>query len=654
MKIYPEKYDKLEVTPAERRLMRRFDQALPSNSLAYFLLRVNPRKRAMKGNKAELWNMLIMTEGILFMRHMTQAEPQHVRTIIGAYSNPVIFNSWDKDIRTQLERSQYLVDPDTKKLRFAINMLVIFSEVSSSAVLAELPTEQQAFCHRHVLFKDDIDEIRVKGKDKLLEYLAPAEFIQEEDINSIFQRLCPENTIPRKVVTVDKEDAKVQLASGKLQAEDRAVMSYRLDDWQINTINRIGRGNQLILACAGSGKSVLLISKCFKLAALNPTEKFLLTCYNANLRDYYQWVIDQAGFREKNVTCNSFYSLCSKLLKDNGRPLPPKGDGYFEALFNEAREVLAKGDIKERYSGIFIDEIQVFDPKWYQFCFDLLKDKADDNHFFTIAGDKSQDIKNNIKRGKAPWQGHGEPYPEYRGRTMHIKRNYRNSKPINDAIDRYIECAQRVGSKIGVDFAEDPELFLRGEAYKPGNAPVLVELQKYTNDAEVEAICDAVQRLLQSGYSTVDIGIVFYNTRNACVSSAWRSSSYNLLEPLEKEFSRRGWSEPVVLMSNRRNNDGYGARTGVTIATIQGALGLDFRAIILAGLMPLGEREKASCLADFSKATGKDLEDKQDAFRQNVNYLYTGCSRAKDELTIILSAPKGESMYMDLLRESMK
>jgi len=47
------------------------------------------------------------------------------------------------------------------------------------------------------------------------------------------------------------------------------------------------------------------------------------------------------------------------------------------------------------------------------------------------------------------------------------------------------------------------------------------------------------------------------------------------------------------------------------------------------------------------------LPEKLEAFKKNINFLYTGCTRAKDELTIILSAPKGESIYMDLVRQSM-
>lgn len=87
----------------------------------------------------------------------------------------------------------------------------------------------------------------------------------------------------------------------------------------------------------------------------------------------------------------------------------------------------------------------------------------------------------------------------------------------------------------------------------------------------------------------------------------------------------------------------------MTITTIEGALGLDFKAVILAGLLPLGSHEGVQKSSDFTYMT----EEKKEAFKRNINYLYTGCTRAKDQLFVILSAERGESVYMDLIRDSM-
>ena len=155
-------------------------------------------------------------------------------------------------------------------------------------------------------------------------------------INNIFQRLCPEITIPRKIILDEYQH--VDGVDGCLTTVDRSVQSYRLEPEQINLVNRIAKGNQLILACAGSGKSVILISKCFKLASLNPKEKFLITCYNRNLSDYYHWAIAQASFRDKNVVASSFFSLCIDLLQKNNIPVPSNGD--YDEIFRTANSAL--------------------------------------------------------------------------------------------------------------------------------------------------------------------------------------------------------------------------------------------------------------------------------------------------------------------------
>lgn len=654
MQIYPEKYDKLDLSTGERSFLRTIERAFAVDELAYYVLQINPRKRDSGQGTAELFDMLLVPEGIILLRFFDTNDPLVVSTTIKAMGNKFVYTVLEGDIRSKLEESNYLVR-ESGNLRFALNISFAFPNMDFSQVESELSEDEKAFCSKHVLFKNDIHFLRKEGKKLLLTRLSPADEIEEKIVNNIFQRLCPEITIPRKFILDDH--ANISIKEAALSQMDRAVQSYRLDKWQIDIVNRINKGNQLILACAGSGKSVLLISKCFKLASLNPCENFLITCYNRNLNNYYQWAISQAGFIDKNVKCTTFLGLCKQLLESNGLSIPARipqqQDDYYDRLFEKANDALANGQIKERFYGIFIDEVQIFKPEWYRFCFNLLKSKNDSDHYFVIAGDKSQDIKNNIKHGKAPWQGGGSDYPEYRGKTLPIETNYRNSKPINDAIDRYVNHAKALGAKIGVDFASDLELFLRGTAYRPGSAPKLCMVKELSNEGEAETICSAIKDFLQKGYSEVDIAVIVYNRRQKFTTKGWKTHNYNLLPYIKQIFYKENWEAPSILIPGESEGATYGSRRGVTIATIEGSLGLDFRAVILAGLRPLGSHEKAQVIEDFEGLTQEQMEEKQDAFKKNINFLYTGCTRAKDELTIILSAPKGESIYMDLLRDSM-
>lgn len=650
MEIYPEKYDQLELTSNERSFLRTVGRAF-DDELGYYVLHINPRKIGLEGGKPELFNLLICKEGLLLLRFFDIDNVNVVKMTIELNAQRGVFDKIEDDIYEKLKGNRYLLD-SSGDLLFNFNICFVFPEIESLQILSLLTPAAKVFAGKHILFKDTILAVRKEGERVLKGYISRRNFIEEKIINNIFQRLCPEITIARKYILND--DVSVTTNDKSVDGSDRSVLSYRLDFSQINIINKIKKGDQLILACAGSGKSVLLISKCFKLASLNPAEDFLITCYNRNLNNYYQWAIAQAGFLNKNVKCQTFFGLLRNLLDSNHIQKPAMhnrdSNEYFDALFRVANEALEKGRIKERFTGIFIDEIQIFKPEWYRFCFNLLKNKNPVNHFFVIAGDKSQDIKNHIKSGKAPWQGNGDGYPEYRGKTLPIEINYRNSKPINDAVDKFVEKAKEFGERIGVDLSSDPELFLRGTAYREGNFPEIIELRDFSNEGEAEAICNAVKNLIDNkDMSEVDIAIILYNRIGQNTHSGWKTKFYNLLPYIKQRFYSYGWEDPAVLISGESNGATYGSRTGVTITTIEGSLGLDFRAVILAGLRPLGSHEGGQTNNDFSNLT---LE-KKDAYKKNINFIYTGCTRAKDELSIVLSAKKGESVYMDLIRNSM-
>lgn len=654
VQVYPEKYDQLGLSVDEKSFLRTVERAFSDEAMAYYVLHINPRRKDAGGGAPELFNLLLVNKGILLF-HFLGITDSVVQMTIRTLGNPIVYGTLKNDIIKRLEESRYLTD-ERGKLRFSVNICFVLPKVDKAEVVVGLSENECQFCEEHVLFKDTITQLRKEGSDALKHYFDEADELEEGLVNNVFQRLCPEITIPRKYI-LDEYEATAGV-DGALDTTDRAVQSYRLDNKQINIINKIAKGNQLILACAGSGKSILLISKCFKLASLNPREEFLITCYNRNLNYYYQWAIAQAGFLDKNVRCSSFFSLCRFLLESNGIAIPSANyrdqNAYYDSLFEAANNALSEGRISQRFYGIFIDEVQIFRPEWYRFCFNLLKSKNADDHFFIIAGDKSQDIKNNIKQGKAPWQGGGAAYPEYRGKTLPIETNYRNSKPINDAIDSYVAAAKEMGGRLGVDLTADPELYLRGTAYREGNSPTLVELSDLSNEGEAKAIGDAVRDLIETkGLSEVDIAIILYN-RRGYTTKGWKTHYYQLLPYIRQYFFAQGWEDPTILISGESQGATYGSRRGVTIATIEGSLGLDFRAVVLAGLRPLGTHEKARTMGEFTKATLDQLPEKLEAFKKNVNFLYTGCTRAKDELTIILSAPKGESIYMDLLRQSMQ
>ena len=92
----------------------------------------------------------------------------------------------------------------------------------------------------------------------------------------------------------------------------------------------------------------------------------------------------------------------------------------------------------------------------------------------------------------------------------------------------------------------------------------------------------------------------------------------------------------------------YGYRQGVTLCTVNSALGLDFKAVIICGLKSMG--------VHWSSNTEKSLldidEEKENDFIKNINTLYTGCTRARDELYIIVTEEESKSIYSKILIEA--
>lgn len=656
MQIFPEKYDQLMLSVDERSFLRTIEHAFSEDDNVYFVLHVNPRKRVSSAGKAELFNLLVLHEGIILFYFLGNVDSSSAIAILNGMMQAQVIRRMEDDIKNCLCKSRYLTN-ERGESQYSVKVCLVLPGLEHSAVSHRAPKLQLP--ESVVLFKEDIQKIREDRAEAVKRLLMPQKTIgyDEEIVNCIFQRLCPEITIPKRVWAEAQEAVSFQ--DNPLTEADRSVKSYRLDKRQIDIVNRIAPGHQLILACAGSGKSVLLIAKCFKLAALNPTKQFLITCYNKNLCNYYQWAIAQAGFTDRNVKCTTFLGLCNQLLDSNLITKPYSGamnDEYYHKLFSAAKNALWSKRIKERFFGIFIDEVQIFEPEWYRFCFQLLQSKKPNEYYFTIAGDKSQDIKNRIKSGNAPWQGGGEGYPEYRGKSIAIEINYRNSKPINMAIDRFVSFAKEYGEQIGADLTSDPELFLRGVSVREGRDPTLIELSKYSNEGEVEAIVREIQRLLDLGLSEVDIAVILYNqsySKLNWIIPGWETRDYHLLGLLKNAFERKDWEPPAVLTSANSQGETYGSRRGVTIATIEGALGLDFQAVILAGLRPLGAYEKVVKKDQFFQGSEEDRREKRDAYKKYINLVYTGCTRARDELSIVLSAPKGCSVYMDIIRRSI-
>jgi hypothetical protein len=653
MDSLPSEYKDLELTKVEKILVR---TVLSQDQYGFIIIKANPSM--MDGDSM---HVLITKQGVLMIKTLEVINEASIFELaMKAYISSIHTKSADF-ISKKLLNNKSLVDADGN-IKFRFNIIYLFSEFDRAAAEKNTVSEEiKRFLADNCLFVEEISYIRNNFEDFLKKYLSKTIIpvsgdkidINDFTINSIIQRIAPEYVTVRISslnITASSEPG-VSEELLVVNENDDVVKAYRLDKDQINIVNKINKGEKLILACAGSGKSVLLISKCFKAASMNPNKKFLITCFNKNLQSLYTWFIDIAGLRAKNVQCMTFHKLCKTLLIESGyKHIGDKPDEWI----NMAITLMEKNSFSTKYYGIFIDEVQEFDTEWYKFCYNLLENKDSDEHIFVICGDKTQKIKNKQKHGKAPWNA-GEGYPNYRNKSIHIEKNYRNCIEINEYINKYVILAKEYLSLINPEETIDPDMFLRGQSVYHGNKVKITRILDNTTNYEIEAIISAIQKVHDKKKLPYDeIAVIMNLGQYPFIRSGWKNKKYCLEYFLTKKLDELNIPYCKMYNSDTSWAEHYGESGGVKLLKADSVLGLDFRAAIVCGLITLGEHNQSKDI-DWNKHYDDDkrdllIKDTQDCIRR----LYVACTRAKEYLEIILPHTSAKSIYCDLLNRASK
>ena len=652
MEILPSEYQQIDLSRDEKIFVR---NVMSQDVYGLLLLDTNP---AMLPN--ESMHILICSDGILVLKFFDGFDDSTKYGSIMPFMISGIYRQTVAVISSKLQSNKALIDKEGN-LKFPINILYVFPSLLRSDVKDAGDTDLVSFTKEHCLFKEDLLRVRSEFNSIEKEFLSHSITelssdnvdIKDENINSILQRIAPEYVTIRVSNIVDietKAGADNELLV--VNENDAAVKAYRLDAEQINIVNKIRKGDQLILACAGSGKSVLLIAKCFKAASMNPDKQFLITCYNRNLHSLYTWFIDQAGLKAKNVTCLTFHALCRRLLIENNISVAGlDADGLAERAIDRMK----RGNIPNRYYGIFIDEVQQFDTEWYKFCFNLLENKATDDHLFVICGDKTQKLANLQKHGRAPWNA-GDGYPNYRGgnKNIRIERNYRNCIEINEYINRYVSNAKQYLHKIDQSMELDPDEFLRGKSVFHGEGVTIKHLSDHTNHGEARLVAESIIKIHDgAGIPYDEIAVIMFNKSFGRKISNWGNKKYNLETPLMALLSQEDIPYCTMYGTDESWGARYGDDGGVRFISFHSTLGLDFRAAIVCGLIPLGEYNKTKNPDwDSIREDENIYQDLLKKTQDDIRFLYVACTRAKEILHIVLPEEGNTSVYMKLLEEA--
>ena len=275
MEIYPSEYRQLELNRYEKVFVR---HASNDENYGIVLLKINPAMLT-----GEYSHAVITSQGVVLCKFLSLNDASIFPVFIGPYIDGVFENTIEI-VGKKLTTNKALLNANGElAVKFAY--ICVFPDIKRADIPIDgMPDSVVCFIEHQCLFAEEFAGLRSNFNSVINRYLENPNVpcadecieICDINVNSVLQRIAPEYTTVRFAIATNENSTPG--ASQELlvvSEDDIAVRAFRLEPEQINIVNKISKGDQLILACAGSGKSVLLISKCFKAARMNPEKNSL-------------------------------------------------------------------------------------------------------------------------------------------------------------------------------------------------------------------------------------------------------------------------------------------------------------------------------------------------------------------------------------------
>ena len=340
-----------------------------------------------------------------------------------------------------------------KTLKFPYKHIIMFFDEKVGSVTATSEQMRRLLNYATYSF---FRPITSKGNEKTISQLGIFDGIRKpydstfneitsQECCAIFERLAPEYTVvmneTEMIHVPEKKDVAFNMDL-RITGKEIEYKTFFLDEYQVAQVNDMGKGHRVILANPGAGKSVLLLSKAFKYASIYKDSNILLTCYNSNLADSYNFKRACANFGDNhNLYIMTFHKLVKKIYEECLH-LHCESNIATEEEIKKCIRWVKDGKVSLKFKAIFIDEVQIFDPLYLELSYFLL-DKNDPNHVFLMAGDLNQAVKKLSRKGDAPWKRIESVNLDFTGRVRYIEKNYRNSKGIAEYIANMLKLMNK-------------------------------------------------------------------------------------------------------------------------------------------------------------------------------------------------------------------
>ena len=582
IRLWPQDYERKEhITKAEKALLRYASRNFQSGNIA---VSIDPL--GLSNDNVKMGMYISPNEGLITMSIFTgKISALPVENYI-SYVRMI-----EEKIYERLLNSKMLIirNGQNKALKFPYKHIILFSEeVPGKTTVSK---NELSKLLNYATF-NSFRPISSIGAEKRIEdlkifdgircpYDKSFKSLSESECRAVFERLAPEYTVvmnETESVRIAEKKTFVTDADLRITGKEVEYKTFLLDEYQVGVVNDMGKGHRVILANPGAGKSVLLLSKAFKYASLYKDSKVLLTCYNNNLADSYNFKKSCANFgNNRNLFIMTFHKLVKKIYEECLHSHCESNVATDEEI-QACIDLIKQGKVDFRFIAIFIDEVQIFDPLYLELCYYLLEDDKD--RVFLMAGDLNQAVRALSRKGDAPWKRMNDIQLDFTGRVRYIEKNYRNSKEIGEYISNMLQHMNKRLTMMNLINSLEYEY----NSFKIGTNPTIAlkvqtGIQRINIKKSVISAIKEIANTYKIGYS--EIAVLFPFRQIPLLN-------YRFLYWLQQGLDEEGIPYSMIINDNDNHyiKTRQGDINGVVISTIESSLGLDFKAVILAGLYP--------------------------------------------------------------------
>lgn len=469
--------------------------------------------------------------------------------------------------------------------------------------------------------------------------------IEQELYGAIIERIIPEYSTLVDIVPQEKSESqrkKTDFKFAPITGKEREFRALSLDDEQIKIINDTKPGHYITLANPGTGKSVLLVSKAYRIKSANKDSKVLITCYNNNLMQHHSEFAVLSGMSESGLYIKTFHKLITQALEEeNLYRVNHLNDDGLSSEFQKAIDIFEEnydaGKIKMKFDAIFIDEVQLFEPRWIDLCYKMLGQDPQ-NAVFELFGDINQNVREMQLKKKAPWQ-QLKLVPSFKGRYKKIVKNYRNTQRIAKYLNALITDFNDYLAKRGIQF-DDEDMGMTTVFNDTLGEKVTVAISSHATYARIANLIKSRVNKGEAQYS--DYAIIYP-----------ASKIKDLFSPIQliTDALDKNRIPYDFICGDIATKKKVFECTGVILTTIDSSLGLDFKHVIFCGLhfWDYFYNPETGIISNFTNGLLSSNPVALDKLSEIGKKIYSACSRARLSLEVMDDLDK-DSPIRQILR----